>query len=96
MKSAAVIACPTRYVRKAKWSSRESKAAVISGMAVSVGRDVACAKKDWDYTNSQMYSDSVASSQLGTHLDAFIRQPTCLCKCMNDIVFLGEIGSFKI
>ena len=43
-KSAAVISWPTRNVLYARWSSKESSAAVISGKAVTVGNDFARAK----------------------------------------------------
>ena len=47
--SAAVIACPTRKVRYARWSSSESSAAVTSGKDSFPLKDLATVKKaaDW-------------------------------------------------
>jgi hypothetical protein len=48
IQSAAVISWPTRKVRYVKWSSRESRAATMSGAAVTVGRLFARAKNAGD------------------------------------------------
>ena len=50
IRSAAVISCPMKNVRYAKWSSRESRAATSSEKAVVVGNFFASSKKAWVYT----------------------------------------------